>query len=321
MTQDLDALLDRRQLKRRLNLWRVSAIVLIAVVLMLAFGSSSQVSGPHIARVKISGIILDDLKREAMLDAIAEDDDVKALVVRINSPGGSVAGSEALYERIREVAAKKPVTSVMATLAASGGYLTAMATDHIVARQTTITGSIGVLYRSPHFAGLFETVGIGVNEVKSDPVKAGASIYTAMSEETRAVYQRLIDDSYEWFLDIVVERRGMERPRAMGLADGSVYMGRRALANGLIDALGNEKTALEWLESERDIPKGLPVVDYSVKVDSSRESCLRLGRRLALVSGSPLTGCLPFGNLDLSCWRSAYKLGQRSRTGRRNNWG
>lgn len=265
MTQDLDVLLDRRQLKRRLNLWRIGTIVSIAVVLMLAFGRSSQVSGPHIARVKINGMILDDLKRENMLRAIAEDDDVKAMVVRINSPGGTVAGSEALYERIREVAAKKPVASVMATLAASGGYLTAIATDHIVARQTTITGSIGVIYRSPHFAGLFETVGIGVNEVKSDPVKAGASIYAPMSDETRADYQRLIDDSYEWFLDMLVERRGMERPQAKSLADGSVYMGRRALANGLIDALGNEKTALAWLESEREIPKDLPVVDYSVK--------------------------------------------------------
>lgn len=265
MAQDLDVLLDRRHLKRRLNLWRIGAIVLIAVVLMLVFGRSSQVSGPHIARVKINGMILDDLKRETMLHAIAEDGDVKAMIVRINSPGGTVAGSEALYERIRDVAEKKPVASVMATLAASGGYLTAIATDHIVARQTTITGSIGVIYRSPHFAGLFETVGIGVNEVKSAPVKAGASIYAPMSGETRAVYQRLIDDSYEWFLDIVVERRGMDRPAAMVLADGSVYMGRRALANGLVDALGNEKTALDWLETERDVPKDLPVVDYSVK--------------------------------------------------------
>lgn len=265
MAQDLDILLDRRQLKRRLNLWRVAAIVLVAVLLILAFGRSSQVSGPHIARVKINGMILDDLKRESMLRAIAEDDDVKAMVVRINSPGGTVAGSEALYERIRDVGKKKPVVSVMATLAASGGYLTAIATDHIVARQTTITGSIGVIYRSPHFAGLFETVGIGVNEVKSDPVKAGASIYAPMSDETRVVYQRLIDDSYEWFLDMVVERRGMDRPVAQGLSDGSVYLGRRALANGLIDALGNEKTALDWLESERDVPKDLPVIDYKVK--------------------------------------------------------
>lgn len=265
MVQDLDLILDRRHLKRRLNLWRVAAIILIAVVLMLAFGRSGEVSGPHIARVKINGMILDDLKRESMLRAIADDENVKAMIVRINSPGGTVAGSEALYERIREVAEKKPTVSVMATLAASGGYLTAIATDHIVARQTTITGSIGVIYRSPHFAGLFETIGIGVNEVKSDPVKAGASIYAPMSDETRAVYQRLIDDSYEWFVDMVVERRGMERDVATGLADGSVYMGRRALANGLIDSLGSERTALEWLESDRDVPKDLPIIDYKVK--------------------------------------------------------
>ena len=265
MAQDLDQLLYRRTMKRRLNLWRIAAIVLVAVVLLLVFGRTDNVSGPHIARIKINGMILDDTKREAMLAAIAEDDDVKAMIVRINSPGGTVAGSEALYERIRDVAEKKPVVSVMATLAASGGYLTAIATDHIVARQTSITGSIGVIYRSPHFAGLFETVGIGVNEVKSDPVKAGASIYAPMSDETRAVYQRMIDDSYEWFLDMLVERRGMERPVATALADGSVYLGRRALDNDLIDALGDEKTARDWLESERDVSGDLPVVDYRVK--------------------------------------------------------
>ncbi len=264
MVQDLDALLDRRRLKRRLTLWRVAAIVFAGVVLVLVFGRSSGVTGPHVARLTVSGVIVDDFKRDALIRKIADSGDAKALIVRINSPGGSVGGSEALYDGLRAVAKNKPVVTVMTTLGASGGYVTAIAGDYIVARQNTITGSIGVIFRSPNFSKLFADLGIGVNEVKSAPLKGGPSAFEPMSDEMRAAMQSIIDDSYDWFVGLVAERRSMTMEEATALADGRVYTGRQARERGLIDALGGEEVARAWLASEKDVSADLKIVDYRV---------------------------------------------------------
>lgn len=264
MVQDLDALLDRRGLKRRVTLWRVAALVFAGLVLILVFGRTGAITGPHVARLTVGGIIVDDFKREALIQEIADSKDAKALIVRINSPGGTVGGSEALYEGVRAVAQQKPVVTVMTTLGASGGYVTAIAGDYIVARQNTITGSIGVIFRSPDFSKLFGDLGIGVSEVKSTPLKGGPSVFEPMSDELRAAIQEMIDDSYDWFVGLVAERRGMTRPVATALADGRVYTGRQARDRGLVDALGGEEVARAWLESEKDVSADLPVVDYRI---------------------------------------------------------
>lgn len=264
MVQDLDALLDRRGLKRRVTLWRVAAIVFAGLVLVLVFGQSRGVTGAHVARLTVSGVIVDDFKRDALIQEIADSKDAKALIVRINSPGGTVGGSEALYDGLRAVGKNKPVVAVMSTLAASGGYVTAIAGDYIVARQNALTGSIGVIFRYPDVSKLAGEVGIGINEIKSAPLKSGPSPFEPMSDEMRASIQSIVDDSYDWFVGLVAERRSMSREDALIVADGRVYTGRQAHARGLVDALGGEDVALAWLESEKDVSASLPVVDYRV---------------------------------------------------------
>jgi len=255
-------LIDRRRLKRRLSLWRLVAILAVAALVIWAltpFGGIER--GPYVARVTINDIIVENPQLESVLQEVAEDSNARALVVRINSPGGTTAGSEGLYHAIRRVGANKPVVAVMGTLAASGGYLTAIAADHLIARETTITGSIGVIFQAAELSGLFDKVGIGVETVKSGALKGEPSIDKPMSDEARAAIQAMIDDSYNWFVDLVAERRGLDRTAVIRLADGRVYTGRQAVANGLVDAVGGERDARRWLESEHGVSGELPVVD------------------------------------------------------------
>ena len=176
MSSDADLLADRRSLRRKLTLWRLLAVVGVlgaAVVAGLAWtgrtpGSLSQA---HIARVTISGFISGDRRTLELIKSL-EDSRAAAVLLTIDSPGGTVSGSEALYDALRRLAAKKPMVSVVNGLAASGGYIAAIGSDRIVARQSSLVGSIGVLFQIPNVGQLLNTVGVKVEEVKSSPLKA-----------------------------------------------------------------------------------------------------------------------------------------------------
>lgn len=264
MSFDLDALIDRRRLKRRLSLWRVIAIIALALLVIFWFGRSTLEHRPYVARVSVEGIIAENSEFEKLLAEVAEDKQAKALVVRINSPGGTTAGSEALYHALRRVADKKPVVATMGTLAASGGYVTAIAADRIFARETTLTGSIGVIFEFAQFGSLFEKIGVNMETVKSAPLKGEPSLSKPLSAEGRAALQSLINDGYDWFVGLVAERRGLSREATVALADGRVYSGRQAVENQLVDEIGGEVEARAWLESAHDVGTSLPVVDVDV---------------------------------------------------------
>ncbi len=261
MSQDLDTLIDRRRLKRRLRFWRTAAVIALIVVAWILIPIGRIERGPYVARVSVNNLIVENPALESVLDDIARDSDAKALIVRIDSPGGTTAGSEALFHAIRRVGKAKPVVAVMGTLAASGGYITAIAADHLIARETTLTGSIGVIFQTAEFANLLKKVGVGVETVRSGPLKGEPAIDKPMSDKARAALQGMIDDSYNWFVDLVAKRRGMPRKDVLALADGRVYTGRQAIANGLVDELGGEHQARAWLESKHGIPSTLPVID------------------------------------------------------------
>lgn len=262
MSNDLDALIDRRRLKRKLSFWRIVAVIVVVIAVIWMFSPAGiQDRGPYVARITVADMILENSVLERTLDDIAEDDNAKALVVRINSPGGTTAGSEELYHAIRRVAENKPVVAVMGTLAASGGYIAAIAADHIVARETTITGSIGVIFQTAELSGLLDRIGVNVETVKSGALKGEPGFDKPMTDEARAALQSMITDSYNWFVDLVAERRAMDREQVQTLADGRVYTGRQAAANGLVDSLGGERDARHWLESEHGINQTLPAFD------------------------------------------------------------
>ena len=265
MSLDLDSMIDRRRIKRRLSFWRLIAIIAIAALVIWAltpFGVPERKD--HVARISVDDVIFENRQIETVLDRIAADPNVKALVVRINSPGGTTAGSEGLYHAIRRVGDHKPVVATMGTLAASGGYMAALAADHVIARETTITGSIGVIFQSAELSGLLDKIGVGIETVKSGKLKGEPAIDKPMSPEAYAAIQNMIDDTYNWFVDLVAVRRPLERKDVLLLADGRVFTGRQAAENGLVDALGGELEARQWLEREKGIPATLPVVDKDI---------------------------------------------------------
>ncbi len=273
MSLEPDALFDRRRLKRQLSIWRVIGVVALVAVVVVAVGRLSggfAYKRDHIARYTVSGIITEDLQRDATLAALAKDVSVKGLLILVNSPGGTVVGGEDLYTALRVVAQEKPVIAILGTLATSAGYMTAVAADRIYAREGTITGSIGVVFQSTEFTGLMEILGIRAEAIKSSPLKAQPSPLEPLSDEARAATQELVMDIYEFFVDLVADRRGFDDTTVRALADGRVYTGRQALSNGLIDAIGGETAAIDWLREERDVTRDLPVRDVRVRRDDQR---------------------------------------------------
>lgn len=262
MISEAELIVDRRKLRRRVTFWRIFAVLLaIATVAALAW-SNGWTLGNQIARVRIDGLITGDQRTMDLLKQVAEEDRIRAVILRIDSPGGTTAGSEAVYDAVRRISAKKPVVAVMDTVAASGGYITALAADRIVARGNTITGSIGVIFSMPEFSKLLGTIGVQVEELKSGDLKAEPSPYKPMSEKARAASMELVNDGFAWFKGLVAERRQLPMTTVDVLSDGRVYTGRQAVDNKLIDALGDEDAAVAWLEADKGIAANLPVRDW-----------------------------------------------------------
>ncbi|HEX7110331.1 MAG TPA: signal peptide peptidase SppA [Aestuariivirga sp.] len=259
-----EVIVDRRQLKRRLTRWRILAILAVLLALGSLFWSGGDFKKrfDHIARVQIDGLITGDQATLNLFDDLAKSTHVKGVIIRIDSPGGTTAGSEAIYEQIRKIAKDKPVVAVMDTVAASGGYITAIAADYIVARGNTITGSIGVIFSFPEISKLLDTLGIKMEEIKSGELKAEPSPYKPVSDRARQVSNEMVQESFAWFTGLVVERRKLSAERVKVLADGRVYTGRQAVTEKLIDALGGEEVALEWLQTQKKLPKEMEVIDW-----------------------------------------------------------
>jgi len=265
MTLDVDALVDRRRLKRQVTLWRVLAIVLAVGVALAVMGRLAATDRDYVARITISGVIAQDKKRDKALDDAADNDRIKAVVVSINSPGGTVVGAEQLYNRLRDVAAKKPVVVTMGTLATSAGYYIALGGDRIFAHRGTITASIGVIFQSTDLTALMERLGVKMDQIKSGAVKASPNPFEKSNPEARAVIDALVKDSFDQFLGLVRERRNLTDEQTKTIADGRVVTGRVAKSLGLVDELGGEDEALAWLQREKKIDRKLKIKDIDPK--------------------------------------------------------
>jgi len=280
---DIETIIDRRRLKRRLSLWRFAALFAIgAAILVIVPNTQLGSTGPHVARVTLTGLIVDDRAQQELIREIGEDSNVKALLLYIDSPGGTTTGSEALYETIRQVSETKPVVAVLGTVAASGGYIAALSADHIVSRGNTITGSIGVFFQLTRVSGLMETLGVDVDFVRSGPLKAQPNPFEEPPREAMRSTQEMVDASYNWFIGLVVERRGLDEDAARKLSDGRIYTGWQAQENGLVDAIGGEEVARDWLFEEHDIDKDLPTEEWTVAVATDFSSLT--GQALAHVA-------------------------------------
>ena len=269
MSLDADAIVDRRRMRRKLTFWRAAAVMVALVAiggsaLFLVPGSRLMPPGAYISRIKIQGLIRGNQDRIEALERLSRSR-ASAVIVHIDSPGGTTAGSEQLYDALRDLQSKKPMVVVVDGLAASGAYIAALSADHIIANETSLVGSIGVLFQYPNFTDVLKTIGIKVEEVKSSPLKAAPNGFEPTSPEARAAIEAIVLDSYAWFKDLVKNRRKMDNGQLTRVADGRVFTGRQAVGLKLVDGLGNEKTALAWLEKEKKVPANTPVRDYSLQ--------------------------------------------------------
>ena len=266
MSLDADYVVERRRLKRRLTFWRVLGVVaLVAAVVSAAGRFDLHRQQDHVAQIAIGGLILDDPARDEALKEVADDDKVKALLVKIDTPGGTYVGGEALYESLRRVGEKKPVVAIMGTTATSAGYMSALGSDHIVARSSTLTGSIGVILQTADVTGLLDKMGIKSVVVKSGPLKAQPNPLEKFSPAARKATEAIIADYFDMFVTLVAERRSLSREQVLKLADGRVFSGRQAKKAGLVDALGAEPEARKWLSETHKIADSLPVKEVKVK--------------------------------------------------------
>ncbi len=261
-----DYLVERRLLRRRLSFWRIAAfaaaaVAIVALGLRLFGGDGSLKFSPHIARLSINGVITGDRDTLKLISRLEESKAV-AVLISIDSPGGTTTGAERLYDAIRRLSAKKPTVAVVGTLAASGGYIAALGADQIVAQRNSLVGSIGVLVEYPNFTKLLDTVGVKVEDVKSAPLKASPNGFEPTTPEARAALASIVDDSFVWFKELVKQRRAMTDPQLAAVDDGRVFTGHQGIDLHLVDRLGGEREAIAWLEQEKSVPKGLKVQDW-----------------------------------------------------------
>jgi protease-4 len=272
MSLDADTIVDRRRMRRKLTFWRVLA-VFIAIGALVAAGTALRVpgtgvlSGPAgaaIARVTLTGLIRVDQERVEALERLGKSR-AQAVIVHINSHGGTTSGSEQLHDALKRLKEKKPTVVVIDGLAASGGYIAALGADYIVAQETSLVGSIGVLFQYPNVADLLKSLGIKVEEIKSSPLKAAPNGFEPTSPEAREAIEAIVSDSYAWFRGLVKARRQLDDAGIERVADGRVFTGRQAVALKLVDQLGDEKTAVAWLAKEKNIDPNTPVRDFRLR--------------------------------------------------------
>jgi protease-4 len=296
VTFETETVLDRRWLRRRLSLWRALAVIAgILAVGVIAFSSAERtglLETRQIARVTISGIITEDRDQLKLLRKLAESKQVAGVIVSVNSPGGTTAGGEALFEALRELAKTKPVVAQFGTIATSAAYIVGLATDQIIARGNTITGSVGVIFQWAEFSQLLEKLGIRVNEIKSGPLKANPSPFQPLDEAGRTATEEMVNESQRWFVNLVRTRRGIDTKGVPGLEQGRVFSGRDALSHKLIDQIGGEDEVVRYLEQQRSVPKGLKIVDWKVSRDSDwgfwRSAALALARMTGIPGAEDL---------------------------------
>jgi len=269
MTLDADAVVERRRLKRRVVFWRVIAVLAIAVVAAVVFarerggtmGSMIGLGG-HVARVEITGLITDDAEQQKLLRDLAQSSAVQAVIVRIDSPGGSTAGGEALFSELRNLSEKKPVVAVFATAATSAAYMAAIAADHIIARANSITGSVGVIVQWAEVNELLKSIGVDFQQIKSGDLKAVPSPFEPATERQKQATREVLENSFDWFVNVVKKRRELDASVLEDIKTGRIYTGQQAQKIGLVDQLGGQRQARKWLSEEHGIPENTKVVDW-----------------------------------------------------------
>ncbi len=205
--------------------WRCSPpLVAFGLLVFASSEGAGLAEGRQIARVSLEGIITENRDQLRLLKRVADNKQVVAVILYINSPGGTTTGGEALFEAIREVAKVKPVVAQLGTVATSAAYIAGLATDHMVAHGNTITGSVGVIFQWAEVSQLLDKLGVKMNEIKSGPLKANPSPFQPVDEAGKAAAEQMVAESQRWFVGLVATRRGIDTASVAGLEQGRVYL-------------------------------------------------------------------------------------------------
>lgn len=249
-----------------LGLLALAGVGLMAVVLVSRAHERDRITvftGKRVAVVRIEEMILSSDRIVDRLEECRRDNSVPAVLLRINSPGGGVAACQEIYEAVRRVkAGGKPVVASLGSVAASGGYYIACAADTIVANPGTVTGSIGVIFEFPYFHELMKKVGVDMEVIKSGKYKDAGSFHRRMTDEERRLFQELINDTWDQFVEAVAEGRAMDTAAVRRLADGRVFTGRQALAKGLVDVMGTFEDARETANAMAGLPEDTETFEF-----------------------------------------------------------
>ena len=250
--------------RKRLFLWRVFSFVLAISLLYISFNNpkTNISSQPHIANYTISGLLVDADQILEDLEYLEFEDNVKAIIISVDSPGGTTVSAEEIFLKIRSISSNKPIVVVMKNIATSGAYLFSVGADRIFARENTITGSVGVLLQWARIDQGLEKLGIEMKEVKSGKLKAEPDLFGESDEEAMALTQKIVDETYRWFLNLVKERRNVEEYAISQISDGRIFTGRQALELNLIDEIGGNREAKFWLIENREINTDLEILIY-----------------------------------------------------------
>lgn len=249
---------------------------------------AGKVSGDRVRVVRVEGPISDPRRTVERLESALADSEVKAVVLRIETPGGAVGASQEIYEAIRRTDSVKPVVASIVNIGASGGYYAAVGARVVFANPGSLTGSIGVITQTMDAHLLLEKIGLSQETIKSGEFKDAGSPFRAMSDRERALFQAMIDDVYRQFREVVASRRKLSDGALDTLADGRILSGRQAWAAGLVDSLGSFSSAIACARALAKLPPDAPV-----EKDEPRQPLMR---RLLDPEGDAVSRILPFAS-------------------------
>ncbi len=236
---------EGRRLKKFVIAFVVLLVIAFIISLVLALFQKNLPIGDKVALIRLEGPILDSKDTIEEIKNYVKDLSVKAIVLRIDSPGGAVAPSQEIYEEVRKAVSKKTIVVSMGAIAASGGYYIASPATRIIANPGTLTGSIGVIMEIPNMEGLMNKIGVKTEVIKSGRHKDIASVFRGIGKEEREILQAVLDNVHEQFINAVSEGRKMLQEDVRKIADGRIYTGEQALKAGLVDELGNLEDAVK----------------------------------------------------------------------------
>lgn len=267
MVNELDTISFNKRSRRQLRLWRLFAIIFFVFTLSLIFFDKNFFLNPikyqeHIIKININGFIDDNPKLANELESLIDNDKVKAVLVIIDSPGGTSFGGEFMYRKLQKLSSSGiPVVSVIRTIGTSAAYAVALGGDRIFALETSLVGSVGALIRSADLSELFSKIGIKPETYKSGEFKSLPSPTEKTSVEGKLVIQNSVNEVKKWFLGIITERREISINNLNEISKGGIYTGKQAISLNLIDEIGGEKEALNWLVHYKGIMKELPIIE------------------------------------------------------------